>query len=85
MAGRTKQGNMDSAADEVADVSRYGADGGNGTMGGYNRNDASMLSADEQDALHRKEVKVVNPWIHEATHKEYLENVKVSSHSKINL
>lgn len=35
-----------------------------------------MLSVDEQEALRLKEVKVVNPWIHEATHKEYLENVK---------
>lgn len=38
----------------------------------------SLLSAEEQEALQPKEIKVVNPWIHEATHKEYLESVKVS-------
>ena len=27
-------------------------------------------------SLHLKNVKVVNPWIHEQTHQEYLENVK---------
>ena len=79
MAGRTKQGNQEIEADEVADVSRV--EGGYGTNGGYNRNDASLLSNDEQEALQPKEVKVVNPWIHEATHKEYLENVKVCTYS----
>lgn len=38
----------------------------------------TLLSAEEREALQPKEVKVVNPWIHEATHKEYLESVKVS-------
>ena len=38
----------------------------------------SLLTAEEQEALQPKEIKVVNPWIHEATHKEYLESVKVS-------
>ena len=84
LAGKTNQGNMELETDEVADVSKYGADGGNGATGGYNRNDASLLSTDQQDALQHKEMKVVNPWIHEATHKEYLENVKVSPYSKIN-
>lgn len=37
----------------------------------------SLLTAEEQEALQPKEIKVVNPWIHEATHKEYLESVKV--------
>lgn len=41
----------------------------------------SMLTAEEQEALQPKEIKVVNPWIHQATHKEYLENVKVSDTS----
>jgi hypothetical protein len=36
------------------------------------------LTAEEQEALQPKEIKVVNPWIHDATHKEYLESVKVS-------
>lgn len=40
---------------------------------------SSLLSAEEQEALQPKEIKVVNPWIHEATHKEYLESVKVSA------
>ena len=39
---------------------------------------ASLLTAEEQEALQPKEIKVVNPWIHDATHKEYLESVKVS-------
>ena len=39
---------------------------------------SSLLTAEEQEALQPKEIKVVNPWIHEATHKEYLESVKVS-------
>jgi hypothetical protein len=30
-----------------------------------------------------KEMKVVNPWIHEATHKEYLENVKVTIYTHL--
>ncbi len=40
----------------------------------------SLLTAEEQEALQPKEIKVVNPWIHEATHKEYLESVKVSTY-----
>jgi hypothetical protein len=71
-------------ADEVADVSKLGAEGGDySTVGGvniYNRNgeeQPSLLSIEEQQALQPKEIKVVNPWIHEQTHKEYLETVKV--------
>ncbi len=41
-------------------------------------NQSSLLTAEEREALQPKEIKVVNPWIHEATHKEYLESVKVS-------
>jgi len=37
---------------------------------------SSLLTAEEQEALQPKEIKVVNPWIHDATHKEYLESVK---------
>ena len=37
----------------------------------------SHLTAEEEEMLKPKELKVVNPWIHEATHKEYLEQVKV--------
>jgi hypothetical protein len=39
----------------------------------------SLLTREEQEALQPKEIKVVNPWIHEATHKEYLESVKVGT------
>jgi len=39
---------------------------------------ASLLTAEELEALQPKEIKVVNPLIHDATHKEYLESVKVS-------
>ena len=66
-------------ADEVADVSKVGAYG-EGADEGHNRNgeeQPSLLSAEEQESLQPKEIKVVNPWIHEATHKEYLEGVKV--------
>jgi len=72
-------------ADEVADVTR-GGELGEGTVGGNNRNgeeQPSLLSVEEQEALQPREVKVVNPWIHEATHKEYLEGVKVSAYSNI--
>lgn len=41
-----------------------------------NDQDESLLTAEEREALKPKDVKVVNPWIHEQTHKEYLENVK---------
>ena len=41
--------------------------------------DQSLLTVEEQVSLQPKEIKVVNPWIHEATHKEYLESVKVSN------
>ena len=39
---------------------------------------SSLLTAEELEALQPKEIKVVNPLIHDATHKEYLESVKVS-------
>lgn len=65
-------------ADEVADVSKHGADG-DSTMGGIRNGEEqpSLLSIEEQQALQPREIKVVNPWIHEQTHKEYLETVKV--------
>ena len=34
------------------------------------------LEGEEQEALQQKGIKVINPWIHEQTHKEYLEGVK---------
>lgn len=52
----------------------------NGSGMSGNMRDASLLTAEEQEALQPKEIKVVNPWIHEATHKEYLESVKVSTY-----
>lgn len=39
---------------------------------------SSLLTGEELEALQPKEIKVVNPLIHDATHKEYLESVKVS-------
>lgn len=70
-------------ADEVVDDSKVGADGlvdTNGAGHGYTGEEQpSLLSVEEQQALQPKEIKVVNPWIHEATHKEYLESVKVSA------
>lgn len=75
MQGKSKVGGY--GADEEADISKLGADG-EGTGYGYNgQEQPSLLSVEEQEALQPKEIKVVNPWIHEATHKEYLENVKV--------
>ncbi len=37
-----------------------------------------VLTKQERAALGLEELKVTNPWIHEQTHQEYLENVKVS-------
>jgi hypothetical protein len=71
----------DEEMDEGAGVaSKYmtGAEGEG--SGDYATNPAaghsSLLTAEEHEALQPKEIKVVNPWIHEATHKEYLESVK---------
>jgi len=70
-------------ADEVADVTKLDAEGGNVSTVGMNfhsrsgEEQPSLLSIEEQQALQPKEIKVVNPWIHEQTHKEYLEAVKV--------
>lgn len=45
----------------------------------------SLLTAEEQEALKPKEVKVDNPWIYEQTHKEYLDNIKglPARHAKV--
>jgi hypothetical protein len=57
----------------------------NGKMNGHqnglsmkHNNENSLLTKEEQEALKPKDVKVVNPWIYEQTHQEYLENIKVS-------
>lgn len=55
------------------------APGGLPANGRLGDEEPSLLTAEEQEALQPKEIKVVNPWIHEATHKEYLESVKVST------
>ncbi len=52
--------------------------GPGGHSGHHDMQGSSLLTAEEQEALQPKEIKVVNPWIHDATHKEYLESVKVS-------
>ncbi len=52
--------------------------GPGGHSGTHEMQGSSLLTAEEQEALQPKEIKVVNPWIHDATHKEYLESVKVS-------
>ena len=71
MQGKSRAGGMD--ADEAADISKLGPDGD-----GYGYNEQpSLLSVEEQEALQPKEIKVVNPWIHKATHVESLINVKV--------
>lgn len=41
--------------------------------------DIPNLTEEELKALQPKKSKVVNPWIHEQTHKEYLENITVSN------
>jgi len=38
----------------------------------------SLLSPEEKETAGLKDVKVVNPWIHQQTHQEYLESIKVS-------
>jgi hypothetical protein len=40
--------------------------------------EATHLTEEELEALKPQEIRVVNPWIHEHTHKEYLEHVTVS-------
>jgi peptide methionine sulfoxide reductase MsrA len=40
---------------------------------------ASSLTEDQLNKLLPQEVKVVNPWIHDQTHQEYLEKVTVST------
>lgn len=67
-------GDYDAAGEITA-----GAAGLAGSFGGLRGPEQpSLLTAEEQEALQPKEIKVVNPWIHDATHKEYLESVKVS-------
>jgi hypothetical protein len=39
---------------------------------------ASSLTEDQLNKLLPQEVKVVNPWIHDQTHQEYLEKITVS-------
>jgi hypothetical protein len=68
---RAKAGASD---DEEATV-----EGDNGQPEAAAFQEHSLLTAEEREALQPKEIKVVNPWIHEATHKEYLEAVKVSA------
>jgi hypothetical protein len=50
-------------------------EGGAGPAGKKDLNNSSFLG--QPDDV-QQQVKVVNPWIHDATHKEYLEQVKVS-------
>jgi hypothetical protein len=69
-------GTRGAVGDEAAEVSKnYAGEGGDD--GHYGNEQPSMLSADDNEELQPKQMKVVNPWIHEATHKEYLEGVKV--------
>lgn len=62
--------------DEVVSSGKPGEGEATGAL--YGNEMPSTLTAEEQEALQPKDIKVVNPWIHEATHKEYLESVKVS-------
>lgn len=39
------------------------------------------LTPEELEQLQPKGLKVVNPWIHEQTHKQYLPHVAVSKHT----
>ena len=43
----------------------------------YQEEQPSNLTAEEEEMLKPRDIKVVNPWIKEQTHKEYLEQVKV--------
>jgi len=40
--------------------------------------EGTHLTEEELEQLKPQEIRVVNPWIHEHTHKEYLEHVTVS-------
>lgn len=76
--GSAKNGGASGDFDSIGDITGVGlsASGRHASLIGGER--ASLLTAEEQEALQPKEIKVVNPWIHDATHKEYLESVKVS-------
>ena len=52
---------------------------GEESAGHYPKQDVSNLSKEELEALQPKGLRVVNPWIHEQTHKQYLTNITVSS------
>ena len=71
-------------SDGEVDAADYTA-GPGGHSGTHDMQGSSLLTAEEQEALQPKEIKVVNPWIHDATHKEYLESVKVSFHTQMAL
>jgi hypothetical protein len=78
MSSKARQGSMEHGVDEVADVSKGVGEGADHPYGSRGYEEQPSLLTDEQnEALQQKSIKVVNPWIHEATHKEYLENVKV--------
>ena len=45
---------------------------------GYPMQEESNLTKEELEALQPKGIPVVNPWIHDETHKHYLTNITVS-------
>jgi hypothetical protein len=61
---------------------RYGSGAEEQQLGSEARDhqygDIQNLTVEEIAALQPKKTKVVNPWIHEQTHQEYLENIIVS-------
>ena len=64
------------------DEDRYGSGAEGVQMGSeaqdHQYGDIPNLTTEEIAALQPKKTKVVNPWIHEQTHQEYLENIIVS-------
>jgi hypothetical protein len=58
-----------------------GADGGHlgPAQDWQSQTEIPDLTPEELAALQPKKTKVVNPWIHEQTHQEYLENITVSN------
>lgn len=70
--GAAEGSNFNATVTGHADASKYNKT----AKGAQNDEEPSLLTDEQKEQLQPKEVKVVNPWIHEQTHQEYLENVK---------
>jgi hypothetical protein len=80
----SRQGMMDATGEMSSSKYATGGDRMQSSMmsgaGGFSQADGMQqehtnLTEEELEALKPQEIRVVNPWIHEHTHKEYLENI----------